>query len=254
VLAALPSFDPFLLRERLRSLGHEPARIYFDLAEADVERMRLFVGKEINQLISVAFATGGKEAGALSQRLADKLMTDEGAKALDPLRETLRLSGADYIEGVFAWKGFLYYKWRMSEFKPTLEVFRPRFAGLRVSQATPDQQRVLAEKRRKILEQMDAALARVEDLLLEYGSAFAELAEGKPAASALSCFQRPRCSSPLARRSASSSISIPSGVSGSRIWARRACRLMRRAKCCTSSNSRSAASSLCETPKAGSCG
>jgi hypothetical protein len=182
VLAALPSFDPFLLRERLRSLGHEPARIYFDLAEADVERMRLFVGKEINQLISVAFATGGKEAGALSQRLADKLMTDEGAKALDPLRETLRLSGADYIEGVFAWKGFLYYKWRMSEFKPTLEVFRPRFAGLRVSQATPDQQRVLAEKRRKILEQMDAALARVEDLLLEYGSAFAELAEGKPAA------------------------------------------------------------------------
>lgn len=106
-LAGLPSFDPFLMRERLRHLGVDPARCYFDIAEADVARMRAFVGREIAQLVDLAFATGGRAAGDLSQRLAEKLMTDETAKALDPLRETLRLSGEDYIEGVFAWKGFL---------------------------------------------------------------------------------------------------------------------------------------------------
>ncbi|MBL8530440.1 MAG: hypothetical protein JNK94_01790 [Hyphomonadaceae bacterium] len=182
VLGSLPSFDPFLMRERLRHMGVDPSRAYFDLAEADVARMRAFVGKEISQLINLAFATGGREAGDLSQRLAEKLMTDETAKSLDPLRETLRLSGEEYIEGVFAWKGFLYYKWLMAELRPQLEAFRPRFAGLRVSQSTAEERRELAESRREILTQMDMALRRVDETLLQYGEAFAALAEGQPSA------------------------------------------------------------------------
>jgi hypothetical protein len=182
ILGALPSFDPFLMRERLRTLNIDPARCYFDLAEADVARMRQFVSGEIGQLISLAFATGGREAGDLSHRMAEKLMTDETAKSLDPLRQTLRLSGEEYIEGVFAWKGFLYYKWLIAEFKPQLETFRPRFAGLRVAGSSADERRDLAESRKQILQQMMAALARVDELLLEYASAFAALAEGKPSA------------------------------------------------------------------------
>jgi len=182
VLAALPSFDPFLLRERLRVIGIDPARSYFDIAEADIARMRAFVGKEIAQLVSLAFATGGVDAGGLSQRLADKLMTDETAKTLDPLRETLRLSGEEYIEGVFAWKGFLYYKWLMDEIRPGLAEFKPRFAGLRISQASADERRDLAETRRDILIKMELALGRVDETLLEYGVAFAALAEGQPSA------------------------------------------------------------------------
>ena len=182
VMAALPSFDPFLLRERLRVIGIDPARSYFDIAEADIARMRAFVGKEIAQLVSLAFATGGVDAGGLSQRLADKLMTDETAKTLDPLRETLRLSGEEYIEGVFAWKGFLYYKWLMDEIRPGLAEFKPRFAGLRISQASADERRDLAETRRDILIKMELALGRVDETLLEYGVAFAALAEGQPSA------------------------------------------------------------------------
>lgn len=181
-MAALPSFDPFLMRERLRHLGIDPARCYFDIAEADVARMRAFVGREISQLVSLAFATGGRDAGDLSQRLAEKLMTDETAKALDPLRETLRLSGEDYIEGVFAWKGFLYYKWLMDELRPQIAEFKPRFAGLRILNVSADERRELAEMRRDTLQKMAQALERVDETLLEYGAAFAALAEGQPAA------------------------------------------------------------------------
>ncbi|HRP10464.1 MAG TPA: hypothetical protein PLK37_05470 [Terricaulis sp.] len=182
VLGALPSFDPFLMRERLRTMGIDPARCYFDLAEADIARMRQFVSREISQLISLAFATGGREAGDLSHRMAEKLMTDETAKSLDPLRQTLRLSGEEYIEGVFAWKGFLYYKWLINDFRPELETFRPHFASLRISGSTSEERRDLAETRKQILEQMMKALARVDELLLEYGAAFAALADGKPLA------------------------------------------------------------------------
>lgn len=179
-MAALPSFDPFLLRERLRVMGIEPARAYFDIAEADVTRMRAFVGKEIAQLVNLAFATAGADAGGLSQRLADKLMTDETAKTLDPLRETLRLSGEDYTEGVFAWKGFLYYKWLMDEIRPGLAEFKPRFAGVRITQSTSDERQQLAETRKDILSKLALAIVRVDETLLEYGVAFAALAEGQP--------------------------------------------------------------------------
>jgi hypothetical protein len=182
VMAALPSFDPFLLRERLRHLGVDPARAYFDIAEADIARMRAFVGREIAQLVKLAFAVGGSDGGGLSQRLADKLMTDETAKTLDPLRETLKLSGEEYIEGVFAWKGFLYYKWLMEEIRPGLAEFKPRFAGLRVVRTSAEERQQLAESRRDILNKMTLALERVDETLLEYGVAFAALADGQPSA------------------------------------------------------------------------
>jgi hypothetical protein len=182
VMASLPSFDPFLMRERLRHLGIDPARCYFDLAEADVARMRVFVGKEISQLINLAFASGGRNAGDLSHRLAEKLMTDETAKSLDPLRQTLRLSGEEYIEGVFAWKGFLYYKWLMAEIRPGLADFRPRFAGLRITGANSEERREFAETRKQILDKMRLAVETVDQTLLEYGMAFASLTEGDPGA------------------------------------------------------------------------
>src|SRR5690606_6677158 len=128
-------------------------------------RMRAFVGREISRLVNLAFAAAGVDAGGLSQRLADKLMTDETAKALDPLRETLRLPGEDYIEGVFAWKGFLYYKWLMAEIRPGLSEFTPRFAGLRVTGASASEREELAKTRRAIIEKIRLALQRVDQTL-----------------------------------------------------------------------------------------
>jgi hypothetical protein len=181
VIAALPSFDPFLMRERLRTMGIDPARAYFDIAEADVARMRQFVGAEIAQLVNMAFG-GGMGASDLSHRMAEKLMTDETAKSLDPLRQTLRLSGEEYIEGVFAWKGFLYYKWLMGDFRPRLTEFKPRFAGLRVTNANSEERRELAETRREILQKLELAVQRVDETLQEYATAFGALAEGQPSA------------------------------------------------------------------------
>lgn len=181
-MSALPSFDPFLLRERLRSLGVEPARAYFDIAEADLARMRAFVSAEISQLVNLAFATGGRDAGDLSKRLAEKLMTDETAQSLDPLRQTLKLSGDEYAEGVFAWKGFLYYKWLMQEIRPQLAEFKPRFASLRVTRTSSEERHELAETRRQILDKMRCAVERVDETLREYAVAFAALAGGQPAA------------------------------------------------------------------------
>jgi hypothetical protein len=182
LLDSLPSFDPFLLRERLRQSGYEPARCYFDVSEADVQRMRQFVGQEIAQLVGLAFANGGAGARELSAKLADKLMTDETAKSLDPLRETLKLSGDEYREGVFAWKGFLYYKWLVNELAPQLAQLKPALLSTRIIRPAPDDKQTIIDMRARIVAYLDAAAERVHEALGEYAGAFGQLSEGKPVA------------------------------------------------------------------------
>lgn len=178
LLDALPSFDPFLMRERLRSWGRAPARCYFDVSEADVQRMRAFVGGEIAQLVELAFANGGSAGRDLSRKLADKLMTDDTAQALDPLRLTLRMSGEDYREGVFAWKGFLYYKWLLADSAKRIEELIPSIATMRVYDAKGDEAEKLVAMKRQIVEHIRFAKGRVEEYLLKYDCAFAQLASG----------------------------------------------------------------------------
>ena len=182
LLDSLPSFDPFLMRERLRQSGFEPARCYFEVSEADVLRMRQFVGQEIAQLVGLAFANGGTGARELSAKLADKLMTDETAKSLDPLRETLRLSGDEYREGVFAWKGFLYYKWLLADLGPQMAQLKPALLSTRVIRPSPDDKKLIVETRARIVAYLDAASEKVNEALGEYATAFNALSEGKPTA------------------------------------------------------------------------
>jgi hypothetical protein len=110
----LPSLDPFLLREHLKRHGFEPARAYFNISDGDTQRMFEFVQKEIGQLVAAAMQT---EYGAQAQtaKLVAKLLSNTPDADLGPLRATLRLNDQEYLDGIFSWRGFLYYKWMMSD-------------------------------------------------------------------------------------------------------------------------------------------
>ncbi|MES1197067.1 MAG: hypothetical protein ABUL55_00435 [Pseudomonadota bacterium] len=183
VIDGLPSFDPFLLRERLKRHGYNPARCYFDLTQADADRMRSFVENEISKLVNLAFAGGGSSnVNTMSKRMAEKLMTDETAQSLDPLRQTLQLSGDEYREGVFAWKGFLYYSWSVSEFAPHLPELSRQILAVKVLRASSEERAEIDEMRRKIVRCLGIASGKVRDGVMRYRSAYDQLAAGKPTA------------------------------------------------------------------------
>lgn len=106
----LPSLDPFLLREQLRRSGIDPSPCYFALSEADLQKMMDFVKSEITPL--VALSMGGASTSSSSiDRMAAKILSNAAGDGMDALGQTLRLNPEQYQEGVFCWKGFLYYKW-----------------------------------------------------------------------------------------------------------------------------------------------
>jgi len=180
VIDSLPSFDPFLMRERLRREGITPARCYFDVTDADLTRMRKFVTGEIAQLVELAFASHGAAARSLASKLSDKLMTDETAASLEPLRQTLRMTGDEYREGVFAWKGFLYYKWLVGEFAPRLADLARQILAARILRATIDQRAQLAGARQRIVDHLGRTSANVQCALDDYDTAYIDLANGRP--------------------------------------------------------------------------
>ncbi|WP_339933579.1 hypothetical protein [uncultured Brevundimonas sp.] len=110
VLDQLPSLDPFLLRERLRRNGIEPAACYFAISESDLDQMSTFVESEIQPLVSLSVGDLEFMPGSV-QTLAGKILSGEPGEHMEALRVTLRLAPDDYQEGIFCWKGFLYYKW-----------------------------------------------------------------------------------------------------------------------------------------------
>ena len=112
LIDSLPSLDPFLLREQLRGGGIEAAPCYFAISDADLIRMVACVEREIMPLVMLSVGTDRQDAAqASAQRLAGKILSDASQDRMEALRETLRLEPDEYQEGIFCWKGFLYYKW-----------------------------------------------------------------------------------------------------------------------------------------------
>ncbi len=80
-------------------------------------RMYAFVEAEIQQLIDLCYSNddGHRADGGQASRLVKKILSNAVDAETEPLRLTLRLEKREYQEGVFCWKGFLYYKWSLAE-------------------------------------------------------------------------------------------------------------------------------------------
>lgn len=110
LLDRLPSLDPFLLREQLRRAGTDLAPCYLSISEHDMERMVRFVEDEIRPLVTLSIGYSLAAVGS-TRRLAGKILSSDPHDRMEALRQTLQLRPDEYEEGVFCWKGFLYYKW-----------------------------------------------------------------------------------------------------------------------------------------------
>lgn len=117
----LPALDPFLLREQLRRHGRDIARCYFALSPGDIARMRAHVSTQIERLIARAYADKIGDRGMGAARMVEALLSSEADERLAPLRAALGLEGEAFGEGVFSWRGFLYYKWSLSSLWPQLD-------------------------------------------------------------------------------------------------------------------------------------
>lgn len=170
-LDELPSLDPFLLREHLKRRGFDIARCYFAISPSDLTLMQNYVSGEISKLIDLAYENGGGET--MTTKLVELLLSSDNDARLEPLRVTLRLEGESYREGVFCWRGFLYYKWVLSTLWPKLEEVMAEAPKLKVT--GPRDAELLGyldEARVRLQQRIDAQRREVLQTLKVYDDAF----------------------------------------------------------------------------------
>jgi hypothetical protein len=180
LLNAVPSLDPFLLREHLRNNQIEVAACYCGISAGDQERMHDFVSREMSQLVALAGGgskgQSGNATGQSGNRLVSAMLSTQIDEKLEPLRQTLGLTGDDFREGVFSWRGFLYYKWSMGKFWPdVMGVLREINAIKPQGAVTPEEMVFLSTARRTIIELVRDNGQQVHKALSVYDSAFSDL-------------------------------------------------------------------------------
>ena len=174
LLNAIPSFDPFLLREHLRNNEIEVAPCYFAISETDQERMHQFVSGELSRLVQLA--SGDSNDDGSTRRMVTAMLSGQVNEKLEPLRMTLDLSGADFREGAFGWRGFLYYKWAMQSFWPeVMGILREIRAIEPHGPVSAAQRDLLAAAKRGIIELVRDNSQHVYKVLDVYDESFAGL-------------------------------------------------------------------------------
>ena len=178
LIDSLPSLDPFLLREQLRRHDIETARVYFGITDADIQRMFEFVRGEIASLVALS-SQEGSSAATGAGRLVEKLLSSRPEDGFEPLKVTLKLSDKEYLDGVFAWRGFLYYKWQLEELRGVVGQVAMEIAAIAPrGPRDPDATQYLPGARQRIHNTVGQALSRVQALLDVYNKAYAGLTEG----------------------------------------------------------------------------
>ncbi len=174
-LDELPSLDPFLLREHMKRRGFDISNSHFEISAPDLAKMQRFVGSEIAKLIELAYRDSASSEGNIA-RLVEALLSARTDERLEPLRLTLRLERENYKEGIFAWKGFLYYKWVLNSLWADIrEVFselgRVRVIGPIDSQTATE----LEQLKQRLRQKMERQVKTVMNQLGVYDDVFAQL-------------------------------------------------------------------------------
>jgi hypothetical protein len=181
-LDQMPSLDPFLLREQLKIRGYNVAQCYFAISPADLAKMQAFVAGQIKQLIGMAYRGYGGGSENYTAKLVAALLSTEVDDRLEPLRKTLNLDGEAYREGVFSWRGFLYYKWVLTSLQPLLKTVMEEMNRISLSgPQDPEALHYISISRQRVQRSIVEEMKYIAKALSVYDQAFHALTvEGNP--------------------------------------------------------------------------
>jgi hypothetical protein len=175
---SVPSLDPFLLREFLRSHDIMPDSCYFEISSGDQGRMYTHAAGEVRRLVNMAVPAKGSARVASTAKIISALLSSEVGDRLEPLRATLHLDPDEFREGVFSWRGFLYYKWAMGELRPQIfKVMRDLNSIRVIGKADAEQLAFLSQSKRAIVTAVKNSTDEVNRVLQVYDRAYRSLVD-----------------------------------------------------------------------------
>jgi hypothetical protein len=139
-----------------------------------------FAARDVLAFIRLATGDSANVADPATMRLVAALLTNEITDRLEPLRTTLMLNDKEFREGVFSWRGFLYYKWSLLTSWPKAGTVLKELQDVQPNYGTgPDELAYIAQAKRRIVDLVNISGAQVRKLLLIYDESYAELIQNR---------------------------------------------------------------------------
>jgi hypothetical protein len=145
--------------------------------------MSSFVEAEILPLVTLSLGPDLEVVGS-TRRLAAKIMSNRPTDHMGALRTTLRLELEEYEEGVFCWKGFLYYKWVLTSLRAEVLAVADAVRTVKpIGKVDRDARTWLDRGRAVLRDRIIETCSEVQRTLSVYDEAFAGLTdENRPGA------------------------------------------------------------------------
>lgn len=178
ILDSLPSLDPFLMKDRLLSEGIDPDPHYFEIEPEEFVIVRDHVMKRFRPIIDFAFSGDDKASADTHLRsLVQKLWDAKDLEALKPIITAMDLDEQTAPAALQAWKGVIYYDYRMERIESGVKAF----AAWLAKDAEPID--MVSVKARKLIEEIRDAIRSllrerwtgVRERLNEYDAAYRKL-------------------------------------------------------------------------------
>jgi hypothetical protein len=171
ILDRLPTLDPFLVREALAKQQIEVDQSYYRLSPPDKEQMLGFVEGQMESLIRLCFADLDP-SDARTRRMSKLLLSDGDSADLAPLKTTLQMDDEDFSEAMFAWKAFLYYRWRTQTLGPAMKSVLKSISRLTRRRYDEDSKAIVLRAKGLLEDAITEAWREIGQTLKLYDSAY----------------------------------------------------------------------------------
>ncbi len=118
MLDRLPSLDPFLIKDRVKTEGLTVNEAYFQIPEAEWEQIRTYVSDKLKPIITFAFPDSEATDVRRTNALVNKLWNTKDISELQPVVAAFGLPESEASEIFSAWKGVLYYEFEYNRCLP----------------------------------------------------------------------------------------------------------------------------------------
>jgi len=122
ILETLPSFDPFLLRDRFEIEGIPLHQFYYEISEQEWLEVRGFLRTKMAPMVTMAFG-GNKNNDKQLDLFVDKIWSGKDIQDLSPLIQAFRLPAEDTEKILSGWKGIAYFEKQYNDQKNRLFEF-----------------------------------------------------------------------------------------------------------------------------------
>ncbi len=120
VFCSLPSYAPFLVKDRLQTKGIQADEAYFAITPQEYEAVRSFINQRFDKMVQTLIPPNAPDRAARVEKLVHKLWFLDDMDSLGDIAKAFSIPPDQTFEVFYGWKGISYFEYEYVRIKQRL--------------------------------------------------------------------------------------------------------------------------------------